>query len=267
MNEEGATPMHIAVCDDNVADRKQMERLLQRASDRRIHTTGVFYIDSYGNVDAVMRSPMLYDAFFIDMTTGPVNGFQLARKLIDAGVTAPIILCISTIDYPAIIEAAVAEVPDDGIENSNHEILRRQLQTQIRFLQKQIKVAELEEMLDYAIDMKSKTIPTIELRGEKETLYVYEDEILYAVKQGNYAHVVLTESRTIDILGSISNLSSQLEGFNHFLLISEVCFINITFVTKLSLLKVTMRDHHSFTVSPLVFSALKKALEQYQSAN
>ena len=126
--------MHIAVCDDNIADRKQTERLLGRASDRRLHTTGVLYIDSYGNVEAVLRSPMLYDAFFIDMTSGPVNGFQLARKLIDAGVVAPIILCISTIDYPAVIEAALAKVPEDVTEASNHDILRRQLQKQILYL-------------------------------------------------------------------------------------------------------------------------------------
>lgn len=259
--------MHIAVCDDNVADRKQMERLLQRASDRRIHTTGVFYIDSYGNVEAVMHSPMLYDVFFIDMTTGPVNGFQLARKLIDAGVTAPIVLCISTIDYRAIIDAAIAEVPDDGVENSNHEILRRQLQTQIHFLQKDIRVAELDKMLDYAIDEKSKTIPTIELRGEKDTLYVYEDEILYAEKEGNYAHVVLTEARAVDLLGSVQNFYSQVTGFEHFIPISEKVLINIAHVTKFSLVKVVMRDKHSFTVSPFTVSALKKALDNYQSAN
>lgn len=259
--------MHIAVCDDNVADRKQMERLLQRASDRRIHTTGVFYIDSYGNVEAVMRSPMLYDVFFIDMTTGPVNGFQLARKLIDAGVTAPIVLCISTIDYRAIIDAAIAEVPDDGVENSSHEILRRQLQTQIHFLQKDIRVAELDKMLDYAIDVKSKTIPTIELRGEKDTLYVYEDEILYAEKAGNYAHVVLTEARTVDLLGSVQNFYSQVTGFEHFIPISEKVLINISHVTRFSLVKVMMRDSHSFAVSPFTVSALKKALDNYQSAN
>lgn len=256
--------MHIALCDDNIADRKQMERLLERASDRRIHTTGVFYIDSYGNVDAVMRSPMLYEAFFIDMTSGSVNGFQLARKLIDAGVTAPIILCVSTINYRAIIDAALAQVPPDGVENSNHEILRRKLKTQIQYLSKPIRVAELDDMLDYAIDQKSKTVPTIELRGEKDTLYVYEDEIMYAEKNGNYAHVALTEGRQMDILSTMHNLYTQVAGFEHFFPTSEQTFVNIAFVEKLSFLKLTMQDGHTFTVSPLELSLLKKAIEKYR---
>lgn len=257
--------MHIAVCDDNIADRKQMERLLGRASDRRIHTTGVFYIDSFGNVEAVMHAPMLYNAFFIDMTSGPVNGFQLARKLIDAGVTAPIVLCVSTINYRAVIDAAIAEVPPDGVENSNHDILRRQLKSQIQYLNKPIRVAELDEMLDYCIEQKSKTIPTIELRGEKDTLYVYEDEIMYAEKDGNFAHVSLTEGRQIDILSTMRNLYTQVADFDHFFPISEQVFINISFVEKLTLLKLTMRDGHSFTVSPLELSLVRKALETYRN--
>lgn len=255
--------MHIAVCDDNIADRKQMERLLGRASDRRIHTTGVFYIDSYGNVEAVMRSPMLYDVFFIDMTSGPVNGFQLARKLIDAGVTAPIVLCVSTINYRAVIDAALAQVPPDGVENSNHEILRRKLKSQIQYLNKPIRVADLDEMLDYAIGQKSKTIPTIELRGEKDTLYVYEDEIMYAERNGNFAHVALTGNRQMDILSTMHNLYMQVTGFEHFFPISEQAFVNVAFTGKLTLLKLTMQDGHTFTVSPLELSLLKKAIEKY----
>ena len=257
--------MHISVCDDNIADRKQMERLLERASDRRIHTTGVFYIDSYGNVDAVMRSPMLYDAFFIDMTSGPVNGFQLARRLIDAGVTAPIILCVSTINYRAVVDAAIADVPNDAVENANHDILRRKLKTQIRYLNKPIKVAELDEMLDYALEQKAKNIPTIELRGEKDTLYVYEDEIMYAEKSGNYAHVTLTLDRSIDVLSTMHNLYVQVSAFEHFFPISEQIFVNISFVEKLTLLKLTMQDGRSFTVSPLELSLIKKAIEEYRS--
>lgn len=259
------TFMHIAVCDDNIADRKQMERLLERASDRRIHTTGVFYIDSFGNVEAVMHAPMLYNAFFIDMTSGSVNGFQLARKLIDAGVTAPIVLCVSTINYRAVIEAAIAEVPSDGIENSNHEILRRKLKTQIRYLNKPVRVSELDEVLDYCIEQKSQIIPTIELRGEKDTLYVYEDEIMYAEKDGNYAHVTLTEDRQIDILSTMRSLYTQVADYDHFFPISEQVFVNVSFIEKLSLLKLSMKDGRSFTVSPLELSLVKKAIEAYRT--
>lgn len=209
-----------------------------------------------------MRSPMLYDAFFIDMTSGPVNGFQLARKLIDAGVTAPIVLCISTIDYPSVIEAALAKVPEDVTEASNHDILRRQLQKQILYLHKPIKVDELDEMLDHAQNLKAETIPTIELRGEKDTLYVHEDEILYAIKNGNYLHVVLTEGRTLDLLSTLPNLYSQVAMFTHFVIISEHCFVNVTFVQKLSLLKMTMKDGQSFNVSPLELARVKKSLKR-----
>lgn len=254
--------MHIAICDDNIADRKQMERLLGRASDRRIHTTGVLYIDSYGNVEAVLRSPMLYDAFFIDMTNGPVNGFQLAGKLIDAGVAAPIVLCISTIDYPSVIEAALSEVPKDATEASNHDILRRQLQKQILYLKKPIRVNELDEMLDHAQNLKAETIPTIELRGEQETLYVHEDEILYAVKSGNYVHVVLSEERTIDLLSTLPNLYAQVAMFTHFIPASEQCFVNVTFIDSLSLFKLKMKDGQTLNVSPLELARVKKAIKE-----
>lgn len=259
--------MHIAVCDDNIADRKQMERLLGRASDRRLSTTGVLYIDSFGNVEAVLHAPMLYDAFFIDMTSGPVNGFQLARKLIDAGVTAPIVLCISIIDYPSVIAAAIDKVPEDVTEASNHDILRRQLQTQIQYLHKPIRVDELDAMLDYAYQKKSETIPTIELRGEKETLYVYEDEILYAVRDGNYVHVSLTENRSLDLLSTVQNFYTQVATFTHFVPISDQCFVNVAFVGKLSLLRLTMMGGESFTVSPLEISRVKKKLERYQKSS
>ena len=50
--------MHIAICDDNVADRKQLERLLSRESDARMAQSGVFYTDSFG--DTMLGDPFLY---------------------------------------------------------------------------------------------------------------------------------------------------------------------------------------------------------------
>ena len=49
--------MHIAVCDDNVADRKQLERLLKRESDKRAASTGIIYTDSFGNSTSLLSIP------------------------------------------------------------------------------------------------------------------------------------------------------------------------------------------------------------------
>ena len=56
--------MHIAVCDDNGADRKQLERLLSRESDKRMETTGNLYVTSYGNPESLLQNPRQFDVFF-----------------------------------------------------------------------------------------------------------------------------------------------------------------------------------------------------------
>lgn len=92
--------MHIAVCDDNVADRKQLERLLKRESDKRAASTGIIYTDSFGNSTALLSNPMQYDAFYIDMClTEGTTGTDVVNALTAQGVNAPIILCCSKINY------------------------------------------------------------------------------------------------------------------------------------------------------------------------
>lgn len=85
--------MHIAVCNDNVADRKQLERLLARESDKRLSTSGNLYVDSYGHPDSLLKNPMQFDAFFIDMELTPdISDSSVLQCLIKAGCSAPVIL-------------------------------------------------------------------------------------------------------------------------------------------------------------------------------
>ena len=73
---------------------------------------------------------------------------------------------------------------------------------------------------------------------------------------------MLTEGRTLDILSTLPNLYSQVAMFTHFVMISEHCLVNISCVEKLSLLKLTMKDGQSFSVSPLELPKVKKALRE-----
>ena len=82
--------MHIAVLDDNIADRKQIERLLDRESDRRISTTGNLYTDTFGAVDAFLASPRQYDFFMIDLNGGALECVEIAVKIRDLGIKVPI---------------------------------------------------------------------------------------------------------------------------------------------------------------------------------
>lgn len=238
--------MHIAICDDNIGDRKQLERLLKRESDKRTGEAGVIYTDSYGNVHAVMRSPMIYDAFFIDMVSGETNGAILALLLREMGVTVPIVLCVSSIDYRNLFSS-----------------FSEKERTNIFFLDKPVKKEELADTLDHIGSLVSQILPSIELRGESSTRYVEEDEIVYAKTEGNYIHVYLKDKSIIKIRSSIDNFYSQLAAYTHYAAVSRNSMVNVSHLAKVSLTKLVLVDGTVLRTSPVYSGDIKKALQQY----
>lgn len=55
--------MHIAVLADNIADRKQTERLLDRANSALASEIGTLYVDSFGDESSFLPVCMKYDLF------------------------------------------------------------------------------------------------------------------------------------------------------------------------------------------------------------
>ena len=64
--------MYIAVIADNIADRKQLERLLNRANDAISDETGTLYIDAFGDEKSFLYTAMRYEIFFVDIVSGEV---------------------------------------------------------------------------------------------------------------------------------------------------------------------------------------------------
>lgn len=234
--------MHIAICDDNIADRKQLERLLGRESDKRKASSGVFFCDSYGNTEQLRHNPMSYELFFLDLVSQSPNALAFALELRELGVTAPIVLCCSKVPYRQMAD----ELSD--------------LPSNILFLDKPIRTAELSDLLDHAVLLNSSRISTIELRNDKETRYVYEDDILYITGSSSSICVHLADRTDFTIITSMENFYSVISMYSHLLMVTDHTIINRMHVTKCSPFRITFYDGSTLPSSPFVFSFLKKHL-------
>lgn len=94
--------MHVAICDDNVADRKHLERLLSRESDKRAGTPNILYVDSYGEKMHFLANPLKYNLIFMDMSSEPGIVEFILEHLDEMGYHAPLILYSDKIDYTKI---------------------------------------------------------------------------------------------------------------------------------------------------------------------
>ena len=228
--------MHVAVCDDNVADRKQTERLLGRESDRRAKLTEGLYIDSYGNEAALLRNPMQYDIFYIDMCKSmDTDGIKVAHTLCKIGVQVPIYMCCSALDYRQ----------ESFPEN-------------VFFIDKPIKNEHLIASLDKAYEWKQSAVPRIELRDDTETYYITAQDILYGIASGKHVKVHLADGRIIHVTSGLENLYGQWIHHRVFLMLSAKVIINISHIERMGFLKLYMKDGASFFLSPSCKKAFNK---------
>lgn len=237
--------MHIALCDDNTADRKQSERLLQRESLNRIPVTGPLYVDSYGSADSLLTKPMQYDVFILDICKSEEHAVQIAEKLVALGVKAPIVFCCSDLDYRSM---DLSFAP----------------QKQFLFLDKPIRRTELTEVIDHALLCLANTEHTIELRSQKETLYVVEADIMHAKEKGRNLLVTLASGKEVLIPSSAANLFGQIQHYPCFLCPTEKTLINARHIAKTAFHKIIMKDGQSFYTTSSIMKYAKLMMKEYK---
>lgn len=232
--------LHIAVCDDNVADRKQTERLLGRETAKWVEIGDTLYSDSFGNAESMLGSPMSFDAFFIDIChTEGLDAITVVRRLREKGVNVPMVLVCSEVNYRE-------QAFDAGTI----------------FINKPINPTELHDLLLELREKKNSLEKLIELRGELDTLYVTSKEILYAESLGSNVKVTLTDerSRTIrcDIISFFDNVAPSHACF---IMPNTSAVLNIDHIIKIRFRNAHMSDGNTFGIHGDVL----KYIKHYQS--
>ncbi len=188
---------------------------------------------------------MQYDLFFIDMVSGEPDGLAFALELIGAGVSAPIVLCISSIDYRTLYRQT------------------KNAPSNISFLEKPIKIDALRSLLNHAVTLTADKSPAIELRTDKETFYLKEDDIVCARTENHYVSVSLADGRVITMTGDLWHLYGQVAEHPSFLLLSQRAFININYIDKCSFFRVSMQNGISLPLSPGYYFSMQKFIRRW----
>ncbi len=208
----------IAVLDDDPADRKQSERLLSRERDERVKKGEVIYYDSYGSEEALLPYFMKYDLILIDVTKTTRDGMMVAVDLLRKGAEGKIVLYYDKIDYRAKYG------DEEGIS----------------FIPKPLWQRDFSRLIDIAHSVHLSKPTRIELRSDKDTIYVRYDEILYATSQVYYVAVALTENRSFHAMTDLSGFCSLLDP-DEFMILNKTTVINMGHVIS--------REGRSFKMS------------------
>ncbi|MGN0131203.1 MAG: hypothetical protein ACI4AA_02045 [Lachnospiraceae bacterium] len=224
--------MYIAVVADNIADRKQLERLLGRANDALSSETGTLYIDAYGDAESLLKAPMKYELFFIDMTLSSDGGKEIIDHLKEAGVPGQIAVCRSE-DTPFSYQDAI-----DGILS----------------IQKPIATAPLHKLIQDAHKIQLQaSVPTIEIRSETETHYVPVEKILYAQGKSHLVYVHLEDGNVLSMLGEIDDFFRWVSHYPEFFYVKKDTVLNQNHVLSQTKKEYQLTDGEKISVPRFSF--------------
>ena len=235
--------MHIAVLDDDVASRKQMERLLERASDaNKKNGLEGYYIDSYGAFDSLHSKVAMYDAIYIDIVDSDMKGHEIAKSILNSGIQGKIILCISSLNYREIISSEDAE--------------------QFLFIDKPVNTEELNNTLSICEENRKNREPQIEIRTKDETLYVKYNEFLYAkALVAGKTTIVLKGRKDTIYYKDISMVRKAITEYPFMIAVNKDTVISTYHIDRVTSFHVHMDDGTSFPISLKMSSALKKIVK------
>lgn len=232
--------MHVAICDDNVADRKHLERLLSRESDKRRGTPNILYVDSYGDTEHFLINPLKYNIIFMDMCFERGTVEYLIDELVAMGYDAPLVLYSSRIDYTTI-----PNLPDFVVHAKKPYIPE-----------------PLPGFLKLGDENVRGDIITLPVHQNSALTEVPKDEIEYVTAAQRGAVLHLLDDTRIDVDEQISDLMELLAPYEEFERVNKNGIANFKFVAAVTPLHLIMQSYFQFPISPLRYREFKSLKEE-----
>lgn len=236
--------MHVAICDDNVADRKHLERLLSRESDKRRGTPNILYVDSFGDTEHFLINPLKYNIIFMDMCLEQGTVEYLIDTLVTMGYNAPLVLYSSRIDYTAI-----PNLPDFVVHAKKPYIPE-----------------PLPGFLALGDENVRGYVTTLSVHQNGATIEVAKDEIEYILAAEKGAVLHLLDDTRIDVDEYIPDLMTLLSPYEEFERVNKNGIANFKFVSAVMPFQLIMQSYYQFPISLLryrEFKFLKEEMEHF----
>lgn len=210
--------LYVAVYDIHPGDRKHFERLLTRISDSRTKESDILYIESYGSIEALLKTPQKYDVIIIDAcsdSTSIDKNLEIADLLRKKEILIPLSLYLPNDYEPSTQDLLVAKSIND-----------------VFFYNKSIKTEDLKDILERGFKYQFLKAPKIELRDAKETYFVLPDDIVYAKMSDSFVNVYLSDGSCIRIIKDINDFIKDIIGYSQYMAIGKDTIINLNHVKQ-----------------------------------
>ncbi|NLG02533.1 MAG: hypothetical protein GX567_01660 [Clostridia bacterium] len=191
--------LYVAICNDSIADRKQLERQFSREKERRLPDP-VLYIDSFGSKEALTDTPVKYDLILLehsaatDQETLGGKETAFAEHLRQVGIAAPLFLTSAAYDT------------SDSILRSDS----------LLHLKLPLSNEQIKELINVSIDYHQHKRPLMEIRNEKITHYIDCADIIYALEDHHLTKIYLTKDRSVSLLGTIEDFARMVPEPDYF---------------------------------------------------
>ncbi len=221
--------MYIAICDDDAARRKHMERLLSREASLRLQANIVLYIDAYGYDISSIRTLLKYNVFLIDHQQHIENAATTVMGIRATGCMAPI-----------YFYNCGPMVGTDTVTCTNDVIYLPDYPTE----------ADLTAIVDLIHVALMSQKPTLEVRTEESAHYILPSDIVYVERDNYYIQIMLADHRLLRVKEQFSYFVEVLSTYPSFFVLKKEYICNHDYVTDISFKKVVLLTKYT---APLTF--------------